>query len=149
MLEKGLAAAACALLPAGGAAGLASRAAHCASKRSSSWELLAAGAVSWLPSGGHTPLPPPLGIPLCWSSRPAPCDGRPLTADRVGNPPALPTALGRGWGWCCCPRVPTLGPAPAEPMTPPAPDEPAAVQKTLATICEGVMPTTGTTPALG
>lgn len=48
------------------------------------------------------------------------------------NPPVFPTA----------PRVPTLGPTPPEPMPPP--DEPVAVQKTLATICEGVMPTTGT-----
>lgn len=78
---------------------------------------------------------PPLAIPLCWSSRAAPCDGRPLTPDRAGNPAVL--------GWCC-PRVPTLGPAPAEPTV-----LPAAVQNTLATICEGVMPTTGTTPALG
>lgn len=123
------------MLPGGAAAGFASSAAHCASKRSSSWELLGAGAVSWLPSGGHMLLLLLPGIPLCWSSRAALCDGRPLTADRAGNPTVL--------GWCC-PRVPTLGPAPAEPTA-----LPAAVQKTLATICEGVMPTTGTTPALG
>lgn len=65
----------------------------------------------------------------------------------VENPPVFPTALGGpGWEWCCptVPRVPTLGPPPAEPKAPPAPDEPVAVQKTLATICDGVMPTTGT-----
>lgn len=82
--------------------------------------------------------------------------GRPLIAADSGgveenggveNPPALPTPLGApGWEWCCpaVPMVATLGPAPAEPMAAPAPDEPVAVQKTLATICEGVMPTTGT-----
>lgn len=62
----------------------------------------------------------------------------------VENPPVFPTAP--GWEWCCptVPRVPTLGPTPAEPMAPPAPEEPVAVQNTLATICDGVMPTTGT-----
>lgn len=84
------------------------------------------------------------------------CGGRPLMAVDSGgveenggaeNPPVCPTAPGApGWGWCSptVPRAPTLGPPPTEPMAPPAPDEPAAVQKTLATICDGVMPTTGT-----
>lgn len=85
---------------------MASRAAHCASKRSSSWELLAVGAVSWLPSGGQVllpaPFPPLLEVPFCWSIRMLLWGGRPLIAVDSGgveenggveNPPAFPTPL--------------------------------------------------------
>lgn len=64
----------------------------------------------------------------------------------VENPPVCPTALGapaKEW-WPTVPSAPTLAPPPTEPMAPPPADEPVAVQKTLATICDGVMPTTGT-----
>lgn len=111
---------------------MASRAAHFASKRSSSWASLAAGAVSWLPSGGQLlplpPFPPLLEVPFGRSIMMLLCGGTPLE-NGVENPAS----------------VPTLGPPPVEPMAPPpAPDDPVAVQKTLATICDGVMPTTGT-----
>lgn len=42
------------------------------------------------------------------------------------------------------PKGPTLDPPAAEPKVGPVPDELVAVQKALATICDGVMPTTGT-----
>lgn len=66
----------------------------------------------------------------------------------VEKPPACPRAAGtpgiEWWGAPTGPSPPTLGTPPAEPMAPAVLDEPVAVQKTLATICEGVMPTTGT-----
>lgn len=65
----------------------------------------------------------------------------------VENPPVCPTAQGapeKVWCGPTAPSDPTLCPPVAEPIALPVPDEPVAVQKTLATICDGVMPTTGT-----
>lgn len=106
LLENGFAAGA--LFSAAWGAGFVSSAAHLASKRSSSWVLIAAGAVSWLPSGGQLLLPPPL-IPVqpevpFWKVVVALlCGGRPLMDvnsggvegnEAVGNPADTPGAPG-------------------------------------------------------
>lgn len=91
LLEKGLGAAAGATFP---GAGLASNAAHLASKRSSSCEAVGAGAVSWLPSGGQLLLL--LGVPFCRSIMLL-CGGRPLIvvdSGGVENPAVSPTTFG-------------------------------------------------------
>lgn len=65
----------------------------------------------------------------------------------VEYPALCPTVPGApGYEWCCptVPSAPTLDPPTVNPMAAPVPDDPVAVQKTLATICDGVMPTTGT-----
>jgi len=59
--------------------------------------------------------------------------------------PIAPDAPANEWWWPTAPRAPALGPPPPPPIDPMVPpDDPAAVQKTLATIWDGVMPTTGT-----
>lgn len=84
---------------------MVSSAAHLASKRSSSWLLLAV--VSWLPSGGQL-LPPPLlpvqpEVPFWRAVIALLCGGRPLMdvdsggveeTEAVGNPADAPGAPG-------------------------------------------------------
>lgn len=131
---------------------LVSSAAHLASKCSASWEL--GGGVLLgcnTPSGGQPLLLlPPLVVPFCMTVvvETGMLCGRPLTVGGVpkggvGNP--LGWALGNVWWWCPpLSMVPVLGPVPPPmPIEAPLPADPAAVQNTLATIWDGVMPTTG------
>lgn len=120
---------------------LDSRAAHFASKCSASWELIVGLGFSM----GQPELPF-TAVPFCVTL--VVVDGKefcgwPLTVGgeanvvvgkppgRVGNPECWPPT-----------SIPVLGPIPT-PIATPLP-VPAALQNTFATICEGVMPTTGT-----
>lgn len=140
-LEKGL-----------GALGwdLDSRAAHLASKRSASWA--SAGRLDCCRlSIGQLLVPPfPLVVvPFCVTLLeatlvveagefcPSPWEAGWLLNVALVKPPARPGNVEEP-----PPSVPVLGPIPT-PIVPP-PVEPVALQKTFATICEGVMPTTGT-----
>lgn len=129
-MEKGLGAFGC---------DLDSRAAHLASKCSASW-VPSEGWVCFRPSIGQLPsdfvvLPVPLFVTLVVVV----VEGKelcrwPLAVNMVfGKPPGK---VGKVECW------PVLGPIPT-PIADPPP-VPAAVQNALATICDGVMPTTGT-----
>lgn len=117
---------------------LDSRAAHFASKCSASWELL----VGWGSIGQLIPTRAAPPVPLCVTV--AVVEGKelcrcPLTTVGdanvvVGKPPGR---VGKAECW-----VPHRAPIPTPIAAPPP--VPAAVQNTLATICDGVMPTTGT-----
>lgn len=139
-LEKGLGALAC---------DLDSRAAHLASKRSASWASAGRLDCCRLSIGQLLVLPLPLVmVPFCETLLEATLveEGSEFCASpwetvwllnvALVKPPAR---LGKAEG--PPPSVPVLGPIPT-PIVP-APVEPVALQKTFATICEGVIPTTG------
>lgn len=135
-LEKGLGALGC---------DLDSRAAHLASKRSASWTSAGSLDCCRLSIGQLLVLPPPLVVvPFCVTLLEAaevvevsefcasPWEAGWLLNVALAKPPAR---LGKPEGPPQC--APVLGP-----IAPP-PEEPVALQKTFATICEGVIPTTG------
>lgn len=125
---------------------LDSRAAHFASKCSASWELHV-GFRFRLSIGQLVPLFTVL--PFCVTLVVVVVDGKelcrwPLTVGGDGNVVIgkPPDRVGKADCWPP-PSIPVFGPIPIPIATPPPP-VPAAVQNTLATICDGVMPTTGT-----